>query len=404
MATPFTIKIEQSAIDDLKRRLERTRLPDHIAGSHWDYGTEPSYLQEVLQYWITTYDWRAQEAQLNRSLHHFKLPVNTIDLHFVHERSQHKDAIPLVLIHGWPGSILEFTELIPQLVNPGEGKQAFHVVAPSLPGFAFSSAPKHKGFGLKEMAKTFNQLMLELGYTKYVAQGGDWGSMLSKALGILHPDHCKGIHVNMLAASPCLYNPRHLLQAANAYLPYADQLPIFLTAEEISWLKDTKRFMDHESAYQQEQSTKPQTLGYALNDSPAGLLAWFLEKFHQWSDRRESNGHVPYSKDFLITNTCLYWLTGNVTSSLRIYYESKHTGDRTDIVSKQYCKVPTAVAVFPKEIYKMPKNWGTSLYNLQQWTVYSKGGHFAAKEEPETLAQDMQKFFGNKAIFGQIFH
>ncbi|KAL0046501.1 hypothetical protein WJX82_002342 [Trebouxia sp. C0006] len=364
MATPFTIKVEQSAIDDLKRRLERTRLPDHISGSHWDYGTEPSYLQEVLQYWLTTYDWRAQEAQLNRSLHHFKLPVNTIDLHFVHERSQHKDAIPLVLIHGWPGSILEFTELIPQLVNPGEGKQAFHVVAPSLPGFAFSSAPKHKGFGLKEMAKTFNQLMLELGYTKYVAQGGDWGSMLSKALGIFHPDHCKGIHVNMLAASPCLYNPRHLLQAANAYLPYADQFPIFLTAQEISWLKDTKRFMDHESAYQQEQSTKPQTLGYALNDSPAG----------------------------------------NVTSSLRIYYESKHTGDRADIVSKQCCKVPTAVAVFPKEIYKMPKNWGTSLYNVQQWTVYSKGGHFAAKEEPAILAQDMQNFFGNKAVFGQIFY
>ncbi|KAL0030918.1 hypothetical protein WJX79_000868 [Trebouxia sp. C0005] len=300
----------------------------------------------------------------NRAVSHRRLEATIIPAESAtvldHNRSQHNDAIPLVLIHGWPGSILEFTELIPQLVNPGKGKQAFHVVAPSLPGFAFSSAPKHKGFGLKEMAKTFNQLMLELGYTKYVAQGGDWGSMLSKALGIFHPDHCKGIH-------------------------------------------DTKRFMDHESAYQQEQSTKPQTLGYALNDSPAGLLGWFLEKFHQWSDRREANGQVPYSMDFLITNTCLYWLTGNVTSSLRIYYESKHTGDRTDIVSKQYCKVPTAVAVFPKEIYKMPKNWGTSLYNIQQWTVYSKGGHFAAKEEPETLAQDMQKFFGNKATFGQIF-
>ncbi|KAL3146131.1 hypothetical protein ABBQ38_015475 [Trebouxia sp. C0009 RCD-2024] len=326
------------------------------------------------------------------------MPVNSVDVHFLHERSPYEQAIPLILIHGWPGSFLEFTELIPKLVNPGVGQQAFHVIAPSIPGFAFSSAPKQKGFGLKEIAKTFNQLMLELGYTTYIAQGGDWGAMLSKALGLFHSDHCKGIHVNMVVAPPTPYNPRHMLQMANAILPYADRFPIFVTAQEISWLNDTFQFQKSDTGYMKQQSTKPDTLGYALNDSPAGLLAWILEKFWKWSD----GGLLPYSKDFLITNACLYWLTGNVSSSLRIYYEAANTGDITDILLKQYCKVPTGVAVFPKEIAKVPKNWVCSMYNLQHWTVFDRGGHFAAKEVPELLAKDVQDFFGNTKVFGQV--
>lgn len=395
---PFTIDIPQSALDDLKRRLQNTRLPDNIPGADWDMGTEPSYLQDLLQYWIESYDWRAQEAILNKTLNHYTLHVNTINLHFVHQRSPSPNAIPLILIHGWPGSILEFTELIPKLVNPGEGKQAFHVVAPSLPGFAFSSAPTQKGFGLRQIAKCFNQLMLELGYNKYVAQGGDWGGILSKAIGLFHHDYCKGIHVNLALAGPQPYNPMHILQGLNAFVPILDKFPVLLSSDEIQNLKDSKHWNDHESGYNLEQSTKPQTLGYGMNDSPAGLLAWIVEKFHTWSDRRGSNGKMPFSKDFLLTNVCLYWLTGNVTSSFRIYYESKYTGDGRN-TAKLYCKVPTGIAAFPKEIYRPPRNWVKSAFNVQQYSTFSQGGHFAAAEEPDTLARDIQRFYGNKSVF-----
>ncbi|DBA80888.1 TPA: hypothetical protein ACH3X1_008094 [Trebouxia sp. C0004] len=249
-------------------------------------------------------------------MHHFTIPLNAINLHFVHEKSKHTNAIPLLLTHGWPGSFLEFTEIIPQLVNP---------------------APNHKGFALVFIAKTFNQLMLELGYTKCVAQGGDWGSAVSKALGIFHSENCRGINVNFMIASPNRYKPQHLLQLANAFASYADQFPLFLSADEIKGIKGLGHFQSQESGYSQVQSNKPQSLGYSLNDSPVGLLAWMVEKFRTWSDKRHTNGQLPFSKEFLITNCCLYWLTRNVTSSFRLYYEARHAHQGRQI--KQYCKV-----------------------------------------------------------------
>ncbi|BDA50390.1 Epoxide hydrolase 1 [Coccomyxa sp. Obi] len=389
----LTIAVKDTQISDLKARLAQTRWPDQLEGVGWEYGSELGYVKELAEYWQNTFDWRKAEASLN-SFANFEMNVNGIELHFIHERSSDPDAIPILLSHGWPGSVFEFHKIIPKLTNPGANggkKQAFHVVAPSLPGYGFSSAPKQPGFGVNQIAKTFDELMVALGYTSYVAQGGDWGSAVTTVLGALHSDHCKAIHINLCFAPPNWLNPWHLAQVLNAKLPVANWFPLFITKQEMAWLNSAQEFQNKETGYSKIQGTKPQTLGYALNDSPVGLMAWIVEKFRTWSD---CGGDVEsrFSKDELLTNISLYWFNANITSSARLYYETmgpfaKNTFHRGRV------KVPTGVANFPKELFCAPKAWAASQYNLKQWTVLPSGGHFAAMEEPELLAEDVRKFF-----------
>ncbi|KAK9917222.1 hypothetical protein WJX75_001993 [Coccomyxa subellipsoidea] len=394
MAYPkkLTVAIPDAQISDLKSRLSQIRWPDQLKGVGWEYGSELSYVKELAEYWQNTFDWRKAEASLN-SFANYEMLVNGIELHFIHERSSDPDATPIVLSHGWPGSVFEFHKIIRKLTTPGaNGKPAFHVVVPSLPGYGFSSAPTKPGFGINEMARTFDELMVALGYTSYVAHGGDWGSAITTVLGALHSDHCKAIHINGCFAPPSLLNPWHLAQLVNASLPIANRFPLFISFQEMGWLKAFGDFQAKETGYSNIQSTKPQTLGYALNDSPVGLLAWIVEKFRTWSD---CNGDVEsrFTKDELLTNVSLYWFNQNITSSTRLYYETMGPFAKPDTFHQGPVKVPTAVANFPKEPFCSPKAWAASKYNLHQWSIFPSGGHFAALEEPDALAEDIQKFF-----------
>ncbi|KAK9833283.1 hypothetical protein WJX81_002954 [Elliptochloris bilobata] len=392
---PFTIDIPEAALQDLRERLLKSRLPEPLEDVGWSYGTEYEYLKELAHYWATSFDWRKQEAYLN-SFPQFKLLVNGIDLHFVHLRSAEPNAIPLILSHGWPGTFFEFHKMFEALAAPkptvdGSKPQAFHVVAPSLPGYGFSSAPRRPGFGVGKIAETFDALMSALGYQTYVAQGGDWGSAITSTLARKYPERCRAIHINLVFAGPCWSNPLHLLQMANM-LPGLRRFPVFLSRDEMKAVDDGAHFQEHETGYSKIQGTKPQTLGYALNDSPAGLLAWIVEKFHTWADTRGEGVESAFVRDEVLTNVAIYWLTGSITSSTRLYHEAMHSGEVRRI-SASYCKVPTGVAVFPKEIFRAPRSWASAVYNIQQWSVFPRGGHFAALEAPAELTADVRKFF-----------
>ncbi len=302
----FEISVDDAVLDDLQQRLERTRYPDQIEGAGWSYGTEIGYLRELIGYWLTEYDWREQERQLNR-FDQFITEIDGLQVHFIHQRSKHPDAMPLVISHGWPGSVFEFAKIIGPLIDPvghgGRAEDAFHVIAPSMPGYGFSGKPTVKGFNSGRVGQVVAQLMARLGYERYGVQGGDWGSSVSAWLGRNEPDHVAGVHLNFIWVGP----------PAGAEAPNAG-----LSPQELEWLERRQNWMSEEWAYGQIQGTKPQTLGYGLNDSPAGLAAWLVEKFRTWSD---SNGHVEsrFSKDELITNVMLYWVTQSITSSARLY-------------------------------------------------------------------------------------
>ena len=374
MIERFEIRIDDSVLDDLRNRLALTRLPDQIDGTGWEYGIPEDYLRDLVEYWRDTYDWRAQEARLNE-LAHYRTWIDGQSIHFIHARSAHADAFPVLLMHGWPGSVVEFLDVIPRLTDPeahdGSAADAFHVIAPSLPGYGFSEPTRTRGWGPSRVAAAFTELMDRLGYTRYGAQGGDWGAQVATRIGALDPQHCVGIHLNMpLADRPDEPEP----------LSDAEQADLAVIAH----------FRREESGYAQEQGTKPQTLGVALNDSPAGLLAWIVEKFRTWSD---CDGHPEnaFTRDQMITNVMTYWVTQTITSSMRLYWERLH-GDAQE-QEHEFVGVPTGVARYPKEPLRIPRPWVERRYNVTHWADMPRGGHFAAMEQPALFVDDLRIFF-----------
>ena len=371
----FRVHVDDSTLEDLRLRLSRTRFPDQIEGSGWEYGTPVAYVRELVDYWRDGYDWRAQEARLNE-LDHFRTRIDGQSIHFVHARSEHADALPLLLIHGWPGSIVEFLDVIPRLTDPeahgGRAGDAFHVIAPSLPGYAFSEPPRTPGWDVRRTAHAFVELMDRLGHARYGAQGGDWGAQIATRIAALDTAHCAALHLNMPIAAP----PTE---------------PLALSDEEQADLATMARFQREEAAYAQVQGSKPHTLGVALDDSPAGLLAWIVEKFRTWSDC-DGDPERCFTRDQLLTDVMLYWVTRSFTSSARMYWETMHSGVLQE--PPEYVGVPTGVARYPKEeVLRFPRSWVEQRYHVTHWAVMPRGGHFAALEQPELFVDDLRTFF-----------
>ena len=340
----YDIRVDDAVLDDLRDRLSRTRVPDEIDDTGWEYGIPYTYLRELIVTWRDTYDWRAQEARLN-ALGNFRTRIDAQAIHFVHARAADANAFPLLLVHGWPGSIVEFLDVIPRLTGAETG-DAFHVVAPSLPGYGFSEPTRTRGWDVTRIARAFIELMARLGYTRYGVQGGDWGAQIATRIGALDPEHCVAIHLNM----PIADRP--------------DDAPP-LTDSDKADLAATAQFARDESGYALEQSTKPQTIGVALNDSPAGLLAWVVEKFQAWSD---CDGHPEnvFTREQLLTNTTLYWVTQTSASAARLYWEHTHSNEPAAFVA-----VPTGVARYPKEVLRYPRAWVERRYNVTYWAVHA---------------------------------
>jgi len=375
----FTIDVADQDIENLRQRLALTRYPDQIDNTTWEYGTDRAFLRELVDYWQNDFDWRSQERLLN-SFDQYRTDIDGLGLHFIHQRSPHPDALPLLLVHGWPGSIAEFHKIIGPLTDPtaygGEAGDAFHVIAPSLPGFGFSDKPRDPGYSPERIAHLLVGLMERLGYEQYGLQGGDWGAIINRYIAANYPDRLIGLHSNFVLAGNAGGD-------ASA------------TPEELQKREMREAYMANERGYQQIQGTKPQTLGYALNDSPAGLAAWIVEKFHGWSDipqDQTDNILDKFTMDELLTNVSIYWFTGTITSSMRIYYENRNA-PRAFGGGLGYISVPTGGAIFPAEITATPRGWAESSYNLVHWTVMPRGGHFAAMEEPELLLEDVRAFF-----------
>jgi len=374
---PFSIKVPEEVLADLKARLDRTRFPDEVPDTAWEYGTDLAYLRELVDYWRTRYDWRKHEKHLN-SLRHFRTEIADLDLHFIHEEGRGPNPKPLLLIHGWPGSVYEFMEIIPMLTNPaaygGDTSDSFTVIAPSLPGYGFSGHAKTRAMNIQAIADILFKLMTEtLGFPRFAVQGGDWGSAITARIGEVYPSYLYGIHLNMIPVGPT--------EGRNA--PE-------LTPEEKVFLGDMEKFRTAETGYQWIQGTKPQTLAYGLNDSPAGLAAWIVEKFRTWSDCH-GNLESRFTKDQLLTNIMIYWITGSINSSTRLYYEARHHPWRLKPGTR--IQTPAAVALFPGELARPPRHWAERVLNVKRWTPMARGGHFAAMEEPKLLAEDIRAFF-----------
>ena len=374
---PFRVHVPDSAIADLRARLERTRWPDEPPLEPWSTGTSVAYMRGLVRHWASGFDWRAWEARLN-AFQQFKVALHGIDLHFIHEQGRGEKPLPLLLSHGWPGSVFEFHRLIPMLTDParfgGDPADAFDVVAPSLPGYALSFTPGQKRFSVEAIAACFADLMTEvLGYARFGAQGGDWGGFISSVLGYRYAPRMIGIHLNLLAVRR---DPK-MVENPNA--------------EEKAFLADLAHWLKEETGYQAIQGTKPQTLAFGLTDSPAGLAAWIMEKFHSWSD----GGGVPenaISRDEMLANASLYWFTGAIGSSFWPYYARLH--GPWPIPEGETVKVPTGYAAFPKEIVRPPRSLAEKTYTrIERWTPMEQGGHFAALEQPEALASEVMKFF-----------
>jgi microsomal epoxide hydrolase len=362
---PFRVEVPEDVLDDLRDRLARTRWPDQIPGSGWDYGTDLAYLQDLCDHWRAKFDWRAQEERFNR-WPHFLTDIDGQQIHFIHARSDDPNALPLIITHGWPGSVAEFLDVIEPL------RETFHVVAPSLPGYGWSGPTTEPGWDVQRVAEAWKALMARLGYERYGAQGGDWGAMVSARLAAIDADHMVGLHSNMLLAFP------------------ADASGIELTEQETADLAAAGEFMTRGAAYQEIQGKNPQTLGYGLTDSPAGLAGWIVEKFRAWTDN-EGSPDDAVTRDQLLTNLTVYWVTRTINSSIRLYCESRRTGRFGP--TGEYVTVPTAAAVFPEEMFRIPRAYAESRFNLVRYTRFDRGGHFAALEEPDLLVQDVQAFF-----------
>jgi microsomal epoxide hydrolase len=371
---PFEIEVPQETLDDLRDRLDKTRWTDEVNGAGWDYGTNLGYLRELCQYWRDGFDWREQEAKLNE-FSHFKADVDGLGIHFVHERGRGPDPTPLLLTHGWPDSFYRFHKLIPMLTDPerfgGDPADSFDVIVPSVPGYGFSDRPRERGVGGTQTADLFAKLMKDvLGYERFAAHGGDIGSSVTEAMAGISPESLVGIHLTDVPYWHIMF----------------EVSPDELSEVEREYLERGQEWGMREGAYAYLQSTKPQTPAYALNDSPAGLAAWIVEKFRSWSD---CDGDIEsrYTKDELLTNISIYWVTETIGSSFRMYYEAQ---TRPIAASRD---VPAGVAIFPKDIVPAPREFGERVFHVERWTEMPRGGHFAALEEPELLAGDIREFF-----------
>ena len=368
---PFHIQVDDAVLADLRQRLNNTRWPDAELVADWSQGAPLAWTKSICQHWATGYDWREREARLNRWAQ-FKTRIDGLDIHFVHQRSPHANAMPLLITHGWPGSIIEFLKVIGPLTDPtahgGDAADAFEVVCPSLPGFAFSDKPRETGWGVERIARAWAVLMQRLGHARYGAQGGDWGSAVTRAIGAQDPDHCAGIHITLAMGSK----------------PQPADPP---TPEDQRALQGLAHYQAWDNGYSRQQATRPQTLAYGLADSPAGQAAWILEKFWAWTD----HGGDPLNllgRDELLDNVMLYWVSNTAASSARLYWES--FGQRLPLT----VQVPTGVAVFPKEIVTPVRRWMEADFpNIQHWTEMPRGGHFAAFEQPALFVDDVRRFF-----------
>ena len=375
-AQPFRIHIPQQALDDLQTRLKQTRWTDQVEGAGWDYGANLDYLKELIAYWQSGFDWGAQEAKLNQ-FPHFCAEIDGLGVHFIHARGKGSNPLPILLAHGWPSSFFEMLKLIPLLTDPanhgGDPADSFDVIIPSPPGFGFSDRPHERGIALDQTADLWARLMTEvLGYPRFAATGEDLGAMVLRQLALHDPKLLVGLHLT--------------------YIGYASSLPKQdnLSEVEQNYLNTTLQWTMQEGAYALIQSTKPQTLAYSLNDSPVGLAAWLVEKFRAWSD---CDGDVErrFSKDDLLTNIMIYWVTETINSSMRMYYEIGHGAPA--LKPGQRIEVPTGLALFPKDINPPPREWVERFFAVTHWTEMPRGGHFAAFEEPDLYAEDVRTFF-----------
>ncbi|MDN5939255.1 MAG: epoxide hydrolase [Salinisphaera sp.] len=381
--TSFKIDVQESQLDDLRRRLNATRWPEAATVSDWSQGIPLDYLREVCAYWAQDYDWRERERRIN-ALPQFKTDIDGLGIHFIHVRSPHADARPLILTHGWPGSVVEFLNVIGPLTDPerhgGAADEAFHVVAPALPGFGFSDKPDKPGWGVSAIAAAWVQLMQRLGYERFYAQGGDWGAAVTSAIGALHADCCLGIHVNM------------------PVVPMVPAQGEALSADEEDGIAALAHYQKYSSGYMAQQMTRPQTIGYGLVDSPVGLAGWILEKFWCWCD---CNGQpeMAVSRDELLDNVMFYWLTASAASSARLYWEN--AASLFQILSGEisggpgyYIDVPSGISRFPGEIMKPSRRWAERRYrNLVYFNKLDRGGHFAAFEQPQTFVSELRACF-----------
>ncbi len=369
---PFRIDIPQADLDELRARLESTRWPDQVPDSGWDYGIPLDYVQQLAEYWRTSYDWRVHEQALN-AFAQFTTGIDGQRVHFLHVSSPEPDAMPLIMTHGWPGSIVEFINIIGPLTNPrahgADPADAFHLVVPSIPGYGFSGPTQDRGWNVHRIAQAWDELMRRLGYQRYGAQGGDWGSAISRELGLIAGDHIIGVHLNML-------------------FPWVPEDPTDLTDAERSRVETMRRFRATGSGYGAIQSTRPQTLAYGLTDSPAGQLAWIAEKFGEWTDDGLPDEAVD--RDQLLTNIMVYWLTRTAGSSARLYYEAARSGS---FGPPKVSTAPTGLAVFAREIARPIRRFAELSNNIVHWTEFDRGGHFAAMEQPDLLVGDVRAFF-----------
>jgi pimeloyl-ACP methyl ester carboxylesterase len=372
----FQINIPQQELDDLHRRLDQTRFPEAETTGGWSQGLPLEYSKQLCTYWRGTYDWRSRESYFN-SFDQYITEIEGLDIHFIHVKSTSSNAVPLLITHGWPGSVVEFHKVIKTLADPkaygGNADDAFHVVCPSLPGYGFSGKPAKTGWGVEKIAKAWNILMLRLGYDRYFAQGGDWGSAVTTMIGIQAAGNCMGLHLNM----PIVKAPKTVLENPGA----RDKRALASASYYRKW----------GIGYAKQQSTRPQTLGYALMDSPMGQAAWIIEKFFEWTD---CDGHPEnvLTRDDLIDNVMFYWLTGSGASSARLYWESfnRSFGKGGDNI----VQLPTGCSIFPKEIVPTPRRWAEQRYkNIIYWNELKKGGHFAAFEQPEIFIGELRSCF-----------
>ena len=370
---PFALAIDQAQIDDLNRRIDAARWPERETVDDWTQGAPLAKVKALCEHWRRGYDWRACEARLN-GFGQFKTEIDGLVIHFLHVRSPHANAMPLILTHGWPGSVAEFFKVIGPLTDPtahgGSADDAFHVVAPSLPGYGFSAKPATSGWGVPHIAQAWIQLMQRLGYARWVAQGGDWGSAVTTAIGVAHPPACAAIHVNMPLVFPSpddLKDPTPREQAGLAAMAY---------------------YQDKDSGYSKQQGTRPQTLGYGLVDSPVGQAAWIYEKMWAWTDNA-GNPEDALSLDEMLDNIMLYWLPATAASSARLYWESFGSFAPTKL------QLPVGVSIFPREIFRPSRRWAEKLMsNIIHWNELDKGGHFAAWEQPDVFVKEIRDCFG----------
>jgi len=369
---PFRVDIPQADLADLRTRLARTRWPDQLPEVGWDYGIPLDYVRELAGYWRASYDWRAHERRLN-AFPQYTTVIDGQRVHFLHVRSPEPDALPLILTHGWPGSVVEFTGVIGPLTDPSAHgaarSDAFHLVVPSIPGFGFSGPTTEPGWDVRRIARAWDELMSRLGYRRYGAQGGDWGSSISRELGVAFPGHLIGVHLNML-------------------FPQVGGGSSDLTETERQRVEAMQRFRTTGSGYYAIQSTRPQTLAYGLTDSPAGQLAWITEKFGEWTDDGLPDEAVD--RDQLLTNVSVYWFTGTAGSSARLYYETARAAGWGQLATST---APTGVAVFPREIAPPIRRFAEQTNNIVHWSEFDRGGHFAAMEVPDLLVGDVRAFF-----------